>query len=132
VFNKIIGDSPLELEFASFLENCEDIISYAKNYFAVNLKIDYQDYQGDIRNYYPDFIVKRSAKEIFIIEMKGLEDVDVEPKIARLDQWFKDLNKIQSSITYRWLIIHEEEFKKYPTKNFTELVNVFGKAGRPR
>ena len=75
MFNKIIGDSDLELEFAGFLENCEDIISYAKNYFAVNLKIDYQDHQGDIRNYYPDFIVKKSEKEIFIIETKGLEDV---------------------------------------------------------
>ena len=27
VFNKIIGDSHLELRFASFLENCEDMIS---------------------------------------------------------------------------------------------------------
>jgi len=129
VFNKIIGDSDLELEFAGFLENCEDIISYAKNYFAVNLKIDYQDHQGDIRNYYPDFIVKKSEKEIFVIETKGLEDLDVEPKIARLDQWCKDINKIQSSITYRWLLVREEEFKKYPPKNFKELVNIFKNAG---
>ena len=129
VFNKIIGDSDLELEFAGFLENCDDIISYAKNYFAVNLKIDYQDHQGDIRNYYPDFIVKKSEKEIFVIETKGLEDLDVEPKIARLDQWCKDINKIQSSITYRWILVREEEFKKYTPKNFEELVSIFGNAG---
>ena len=126
VFNKLIGDSGFELEFAGFLENCEDVISYAKNYFAVNLKIDYQDHQGDIRNYYPDFIVKKSEKEMFIIETKGLEDVDVELKIARLDQWCKDINKIQSLITYRWLLVREEEFKKYPPKNFEELVTIFG------
>jgi hypothetical protein len=41
----------------------------------------------------------------------------------------KDLNAIQSSITFRWLLILEEEFKKYPVKNFTKLVNDFGKAG---
>ena len=127
VFNKIIGDSDLELEFAGFLENCDDIISYAKNYFAVSLKIDYQDHQGDIRNYYPDFIVKKSEKEIFVIETKGLEDLDVEPKIARLDQWCKDINKIQSPVTYRWLLVREEEFKKYTPKNFEELVNIFKK-----
>jgi len=35
VFNRIVGDSQLELEFASFLEDCNDIVSYAKNYLAV-------------------------------------------------------------------------------------------------
>jgi len=127
VFNKIIGDSGFELEFAGFLENCDDIISYAKNYFAVNLKIDYQDHQGDIRNYYPDFIVKKSEKEIFVIETKGLEDLDVEPKIKRLDQWCKDINVIQSLVTYRWILVREEEFKKYTPKNFEELVKTFKK-----
>ena len=127
VFNKIIGDSDFELEFAGFLENCEDIISYAKNYFAVNLKIDYQDHQGDIRNYYPDFIVKKSEKEIFIVETKGLEDLDVEPKIARLDQWCKDINKLQSSVKFDWLLINEEEFKKYQPKNFESLRKMFSK-----
>lgn len=129
VFNKIIGDSGFELEFAGFLENCEDIISYVKNYFAVNLKIDYQDHQGDIRNYYPDFIVKKSEKEFFVIETKGLEDLDVEPKIARLDQWCKDINKIQSLVTYRWLLVREEEFKKYTPNSFEKLVNIFENAG---
>ena len=126
VFNKIIGDSQLELDFAAFLENCDDIISYVKNYFAVNLKIDYQNHQGDISNYYPDFIVKKSEKEIFIVETKGLEDVDVELKIARLDQWCKDINKIQSSVTYRWLLVREDEFRKYTPKNFEGLIKSFG------
>lgn len=126
VFNKIIGDSQLELDFAAFLENCDDIISYVKNYFAVNLKIDYQNHQGDISNYYPDFIVKKSEKEIFVVETKGLEDVDVELKLARLDQWCKDINKIQSSVTYRWLLVREEEFRKYPPKNFEGLIKSSG------
>jgi len=32
VFNRIIGDSHFELLFARFLEDCNDVISYAKNY----------------------------------------------------------------------------------------------------
>ena len=32
VFNRIIGDSHFELLFARFLEDCDDVISYAKNY----------------------------------------------------------------------------------------------------
>lgn len=30
VFNRIIGDSHFELEFASFLESCTDVLAYAK------------------------------------------------------------------------------------------------------
>ncbi|MDP4030380.1 MAG: DEAD/DEAH box helicase family protein, partial [Gallionella sp.] len=85
VFNKIVSDrSNLELRFASFLEKCDDIISYAKNYFAVNFRIDYVNADGNISNYYPDFIVKTSPKEIYIVETKGLEDLDVPLKMERL------------------------------------------------
>ena len=57
VFNRIIGDSQLELRFAAFLENCSDVVSYAKNYLAVHFKLDYVNAAGDISNYYPDFMV---------------------------------------------------------------------------
>ena len=36
-FNKIMGDIGLEIEFAGFLENWEDITSYVKDYFAVGV-----------------------------------------------------------------------------------------------
>ncbi|MGH8498615.1 MAG: DEAD/DEAH box helicase family protein, partial [Methylococcales bacterium] len=76
LFNKIVGDSPLELSFARFLEDCDDVISYAKNYMAVRFKLDYVNAHGDISNYYPDFLVKVSPKEIFIVETKGQADLD--------------------------------------------------------
>jgi len=58
VFNRVIGDSHFELQFASFLEDCSDVVSYAKNYLAVHFKLDYVNADGDISNYYPDFLVK--------------------------------------------------------------------------
>ena len=70
IFNKIIGDSRLELQFAAFLEDCDDLISYVKNYMAVHFKIDYVNAKGETSNYYPDFVVKKSKKEIFIVETK--------------------------------------------------------------
>jgi type III restriction enzyme len=125
VFNKLIGDSGFELEFAGFLENCDDIISYVKNYFAVNFKIDYQNSQGNISNYYPDFIIKKTDKEVYIVETKGLEDVDVQLKLARLDQWCKDVNDIQSTVKYHWIIVREDEYKKYTPKNFEDVIKTF-------
>ena len=125
VFNKIIGDSHLELQFAAFLEECDDIISYVKNYMAVHFKIDYVNANGDISNYYPDFIVKKSEKEIYIIETKGLEDLDVPLKIKRLKQWCVDINKAQSSVKYDFIFVDEEGFNKYQPKNFKDLINNF-------
>jgi type III restriction enzyme len=127
VFNKIIGDSGFELEFASFLENCDDIISYIKNYFAVHFKIDYKNANGDISNYYPDFIVKKSLTEIYIVETKGLEDLDVPEKMHRLKQWIEDINKAQSNARFDFIFVDEEGFGKYKPKTFADLITNFRK-----
>jgi hypothetical protein len=38
--------------------------SFAKNYLAVHFKLDYVNADGDISNYYPDFLVKLSDRRI--------------------------------------------------------------------
>jgi type III restriction enzyme len=125
VFNKIIGDSHLELRFANFLESCEDIISYVKNYFGVHFKIDYKNADGNISDYYPDFIVKKNEKEVFIIETKGREDLDVPLKTERLKQWCEDLNKSQKKVKYDFVYVDEESFEKYNPSTFEELERNF-------
>lgn len=125
VFNKIIGDSHLELEFAQFLEGCDDFISYVKNYLAVHFRIDYINADGDISNYYPDFIVKKSEKEIFIIETKGQEDLDVPLKMKRLKQWCEDINHSQKEIAFDFVFVDEESFHKYKPTSFDQLINTF-------
>ncbi len=127
VFNKIIGDSHLELEFASFLDGCEDIVSYVKNYFAVNFKLEYQNNSGEISHYYPDFIVKKSNKEIYIVETKGLEDLEVPLKIERLKQWCNDINAIQSDIKFDWILVDQESFNVYKPNSFNEVIKGFKK-----
>src|SRR5665811_2193648 len=92
VFNRIIGDSRFELLFARFLEDCEDVVSYAKNYLAVHFKLDYVNADGDISSNYPDFLVKLVGNRLFIVETKGQEDLDVPLKMARLRQWCVDIN----------------------------------------
>lgn len=127
VFNKIVGDSHFELQFANFLEECDDIISYAKNYFAVHFKIDYKDADGNIKDYYPDFFVKVSEKEIYIVETKGREDLDDVEKIKRLYQWCDDINSVQNKVKFTALYVKQEDYEKYTPKNFEELVKNFGK-----
>ncbi|MGH2567418.1 MAG: hypothetical protein ACRDGA_03695, partial [Bacteroidota bacterium] len=81
-------------------------------------------------NYYPDFIVKRSADEIYIVETKGREDTEDPYKIERLKQWCEDMNKKDSGVKYNWLYVKQEEYEKYKPKNFKECEKVFGQDHR--
>ena len=125
VFNKVIGDSHFELQFAAFLERAEDVISYAKNYFAINFKLDYVNSTGDISNYYPDFIVKTSDKKIFIVETKGLVDMDVPLKMTRLKQWCDDLNSLQSEVNYGLVYVPMKDFERHQPGSFSDLTKSF-------
>lgn len=125
VFNRVIGDSHFELQFAAFLEKAEDVLSYSKNYFAVNFKLDYVNANGDISNYYPDFIVKTADKKIYIVETKGQVDMDVPLKMARLKQWCDDLNSIQSEVKYGLVYVPMEAFEKHYPNSFAELTQSF-------
>jgi len=125
LFNRVIGDKGFELEFARFLEDCEDVIAYAKNYFAVHFKLDYVNADGDISNYYPDFLVKLSPKKTVVVETKGLEDLDVPLKMERLRQWCEDVNRVQSGVEYDFVYVDEESFEKYNPRSFREVMEGF-------
>ncbi|MBL7083397.1 MAG: DEAD/DEAH box helicase family protein [Candidatus Aminicenantes bacterium] len=125
VFNRIIGDSQLELRFAGFLEDCSDVLSYAKNYLAVHFKLDYVNSDGDISNYYPDFLVKLIDGRIVVVETKGQEDLDVPLKVQRIRQWCEDINGMQSDVKYDFVYVDEEGFKKYKPKSFADLLASF-------
>ena len=125
VFNKIIGDSSLELKFAEFLEKCGDIISYAKNYLAVGFRLDYVNSRSDVTNYFPDFLVKKSPSEMYIVETKGREELDVPQKMERLKQWCEDVNEAQSAAVYNFVYVDQESFEKYQPRSFADLIASF-------
>ncbi len=125
VFNRMIGDSPFELEFADFLEQCPDVASYAKNYLAVHFKLDYVNADGDISNYYPDFIVRLTDGRVVIVETKGQEDLDVPPKMERLRQWCEDVNKSHTETIYDFLFVDSDGFASYRPKDFEYAMRVF-------
>ncbi|HPQ38350.1 MAG TPA: DEAD/DEAH box helicase family protein [Synergistaceae bacterium] len=130
VFNRIIGDSHFELEFAGFLEQCSDVAAYAKNYLAVHFKLDYVNASGDISNYYPDFIVRLTDGRVVVVETKGQEDLDVPLKMARLQQWCEDTNRVQSVASYDFVFVDDAGFEKYNPKSFADILDGFRKYKR--
>ena len=110
IFNRIVGDSGLEINFAKFLDGCPDIVSFAKNAQNTGFSIEYRAADGSIASYFPDFIVKKSEAEIWIIETKGREDLNDPPKWERLKVWCQDASAI-GEVTYRAIFVREEEFE---------------------
>ena len=126
VFNRITGDNQLERDFASFLENCPDVVAFAKNYFGVHFKLDYVDADGDIANYYPDFLVKLTDGRVIVAETKGQVDLDVSPKMHRLSQWCEDVNRAQPDVAYDFVYVDEDGFQTYQPRTFQQLLEGFG------
>jgi len=130
VFNKIVGDSDFELEFSNFIENCDDVISFSKNFQnkeASALRIEYKNAEGFIATYYPDFFVKKDDKTVYIIETKGREEEDDKLKFERLLKWCEDVNDRQTKMVYKALYIRQEEWNKDRLKNFDEAIRLFSK-----
>jgi len=126
-FNKIVGDNDFELDFAASLENCSDIVSFAKNYFSLNFKIEYQAEDGNLHDYYPDFFVKQNENTICIAETKGRQDLDDVRKIERLKSWCEDVNSLQSDLKYIPLFVKQEKWEQYKKDitKFADIVNLF-------
>jgi type III restriction enzyme len=138
VFNIISGDSILELRFAALLDNCADVVSFGKNYFAVNFKLDYLNADGVISYYYPDFLVKlkpSQGKEVlYVVETKGREDLDDPLKFSRLEEWIKKVNGIPGARQiWNALYVAQETFDKNRDdyRSFADLVAEF-KDARPK
>lgn len=101
------------------------MISYAKNYFAVQFKLDYVNANGDIANYFPDFLVRMGRDRVYVVETKGPEDVDVPLKMHRLRQWCADVNRVQSETQFDFVYVDQESFEDYWPRWFSELVGGF-------
>ena len=46
LFNKIVGDSHFELQFAGFLDAAIDVKKFIKNYIQLGFKMEYINYEG--------------------------------------------------------------------------------------
>jgi type III restriction enzyme len=125
IFNKIITANNFEMDIATFLDSSEEIVSFFKNSPSTNFRIEYQKADGSISNYYPDFIVKQTEEEIWIIETKGREDVDDPRKRERLKQWCEDASSKDPARKFHSIYIPQEKWEKYRPKTFKEMCSVF-------
>jgi type III restriction enzyme len=131
VFNRIVGEAGadrLELDFAAFLEDARDVHAYGKNYLAVGFKIEFVRANGELSTYTPDFFVRTTAGDVWIVETKGREELDVPQKMARLRQWCEDATeaaKDEGGPAYHFVYVDQDGFEKFKPTTFAGLVSAF-------
>ena len=121
MFNLVACDNEFEAEFASFLDRAADVAAYAKNNLYTHFSLDYQNSEGAIRYYYPDFIIRTVTGENWLIETKGIEDVEVERKDTRAMQWCRDASAIAGA-TWQYVKVPYDLFQASTAATFSELV----------
>ena len=132
IFNKVVAEphsGGLEMKFAAFLEAAPDVEAFTKNYLAIGFKIDYVRKDGDLSNYFPDFIVRDKTGKVWIIETKGREEIDLPQKMARLRQWCEDANAAEeadgSKQRYDFAFVDQSSFEQHQPKTFAALTSSF-------
>jgi len=121
VFNYIPCDNEFEIRFAKFLDNCKDVKSFIKVVPKMGFFIEYLSTDGYVRFYYPDFIVVTRNNEFYLVETKGLVDIEVANKEKRAKQWCKDVSKITKQ-RWNYVRINQKLFDEYIYSSFEELV----------
>jgi len=123
IFNYVPCDNDLEVDFSRFLDSTNDVKSFAKLVRKIGFFIEYRDSKGNLRYYYPDFIVRMDDMYV-IAETKGEEDVDVKFKDKRAKLWCEDAERVTRD---RWIYVRvdQEDFYKYHFDSFEKMIQFF-------
>jgi len=99
VFNKVPCDNQFEDEFARFLDNAADVERFSKLPMSFGFTIPYTDMAGNLRHYYPDFVVIGYNDVHYLVETKGREDTDVRNKDRAATIWAESATSLTGQ---RW------------------------------
>ncbi|MDI6692779.1 MAG: DEAD/DEAH box helicase family protein [Anaerosomatales bacterium] len=100
--NVCVYDSTWEASDALALENSDAVAAWVKN-DHIGFEIAYL-YQGVLRKYRPDFLVRLTNGEMLILETKGKEDEQDRVKHRYLDEWVQAVNAHGGFGRWRWAV----------------------------
>ena len=120
IFNFVACDNEFEKSFAKFLNNAKDVKAFAKLPEQFGFCIEYTDTLTNLRNYYPDFVIKLDDNTHFLVETKGREDVDVKRKDEAAENWCKNASELTET-KWKYLKVQQKEFDKLQPYNFEDL-----------
>jgi hypothetical protein len=100
--NFVVCDSKWEYLEAKTINDSEVVKSFVKN-DHLNFLV-YYNFQGVVRKFYPDFIIKLNTGENLIIETKGQDNEQNKTKRAYLDEWCRAINQHGGFGKWSWAV----------------------------
>jgi type III restriction enzyme len=109
IFNLVPCDNQFEKEFARFLEQSDDVMRFAKLPERFGFVIEYTDNAGNLRYYEPDFVAVIENEKHYLIETKGLEDVNVVHKDNAAHLWCENATRLTGK-QWSYLKVRQTEY----------------------
>jgi type III restriction enzyme len=120
VFNFVACDNKFEEAFAKFLHHAADVAAFAKLPQQFGFYIHYTDSRMNLRHYYPDFVVKLTNGEHWLLETKGMESVEVQLKDAAANHWCASATDLTGT-RWNYLKVLQPDFEALHPETFEEL-----------
>lgn len=121
VFNLVPCDNDFEYEFAKFLESAKDVQAFSKLPQQFGFSIEYTDNNANLRYYYPDFVVKTDTGEMWLVETKGQESLEVAFKDRAAKMWCENATKLTGE-QWRYVKVPQKEYVKLQPVEFYDLL----------
>ncbi len=121
VFNLVPCDNDFEYEFAKFLESAKDVIAFSKLPQQFGFSIEYTDNNANLRYYYPDFVVKTETGEMWLVETKGQESLEVAFKDRAAQMWCENATTLTGE-QWRYVKVPQKEYGKLQPVEFYDLL----------
>jgi type III restriction enzyme len=110
LFNRVPCDNDFEKAFARFLENADDIRTFAKLPQPFGFSIDYTDAGVNLRSYYPDFVAVDKNEVHWLIETKGMESAEVGHKDLAATNWCENASAL-TKIKWKYVKVPQKGFE---------------------
>lgn len=121
VFNLVPCDNDFEYAFARFLESAKDVVAFSKLPQQFGFSIEYTDNNANLRYYYPDFVVKTELDEMWLVETKGQESLEVRYKDMAARLWCQNAT-ILTGQQWRYVKVPQKEYEKLQPVEFYDLL----------
>ena len=121
VLNFVPCDNDFEYEFAKFLESAKDVYAFSKLPQQFGFSIEYTDNNANLRYYYPDFVVKTEQGEMWLVETKGQESLEVRFKDRAAQMWCENATQLTSEL-WQYVKVPQKEYEKLQPVEFSDLL----------
>jgi type III restriction enzyme len=118
--NMVPCNNEFEKEFSIFLDGAFDVAAFSSLPQQFGFSIAYTDNRANLRYYYPDFVLQTTAGEMWLIETKGQENIDVQHKDRAAELWCENATRLTGQ-TWRYVKVPQKEYQRLQPTEFSEL-----------